>query len=69
MTSVDPKILMGIGFLLMVLGTVLPFLMVLQIITSTLFLNFFAFGAGFLGLIIGMMGILTMALRNRNRRR
>jgi hypothetical protein len=69
MIDVDPKILMGVGFILMVLGTALPFLMVLQIIDSTLFLDFFSFGIGFLGLILGMIGVFTLAMRNRNRRR
>ncbi len=69
MISVEPKYLCIVGFILMLLGAGLPFLMVLQIIPSTFFLNFFSFGAGFVGLILGMIGAMTIALRNRKRNR
>ncbi len=64
----DPKILIGLGFLLILLGIGLPFLMVIQIIESTLFLNFFAYIAQLLGLIFGFIGVMSIVRRNRNRR-
>jgi len=69
MMSLDPKILLGVGFLLLVLGVALPMFMVLQIIPSTLFLNFFSYGASFAGLIIGMIGAMTLVIRSRKRDR
>jgi len=65
--DLDPKILLAVGFFLLVLGVVLPFLMVLQILESTLFLNFFSFIAQFLGLIVGFIGAMLIVRRNRRR--
>jgi hypothetical protein len=45
-----------IGFALAVLGAVLPFLMVLHILKSTFFLNFFSYAASLAGLILGIIG-------------
>ena len=45
-----------IGFVLVLLGAVLPFLIVMQILESTFFLNFFAFGASLVGLFLGLIG-------------
>jgi hypothetical protein len=45
-----------IGFVLVLLGAVLPFLMVLHYLESTFFLNFFAYGASMVGLILGLIG-------------
>jgi hypothetical protein len=67
MTSLNPKVLLGVGFLLLVLGVVLPIMMVLQIIPSTFFLNFFSYGASLVGLIMGMIGIMEFVTRSRNR--
>lgn len=67
MMDLDPKILIAAGFFLLVLGVVLPFLMVLQILESTLFLNFFSFIAQFLGLIVGFIGAMSIVRRNRRR--
>jgi hypothetical protein len=54
------------GIILMILGIILPFLMVLQILESTLLMNFIAYLASFGGLIIGLMGVVEIA---RTRRR
>ena len=51
-----PLNLILIGFLLLVLGVVLPFLMILQTIPSTFFLNFFSYLASLTGLILGIIG-------------
>lgn len=52
----DPRGLIVIGFLLMVLGVVLPLLMVIKVIESTFFLNFFSYGASIVGLFLGSIG-------------
>jgi membrane associated rhomboid family serine protease len=49
----------------MVLGIVLPFLIVIKLLESTFFLNFFSWGASVAGLALGMVGF---ALYSRNRR-
>jgi hypothetical protein len=41
----DPRLILFIGFLLVVTGVVLPYLMVLHIIEATLFLSFLSYGA------------------------
>ncbi len=74
MTTWDPKVLLGVGFVLMVVGVVLPLLMVLNIIpivdsTVTLILEFFSFAVMFVGLIVGMLGVMLFYIRSRKRNR
>ena len=59
MESVNPKRLILIGFFLVLAGAVLPFLMVIRVLESTFFLNFFSFGATMTGLLLGMVGAAT----------
>jgi hypothetical protein len=51
-----PRNLILIGFVLVLLGFVVPFLMVLQVLESTLLLNFLSYGASVIGLSLGMIG-------------
>ena len=44
------------GFALSVMGVALPLLMVIQVLQSTFFLNFFSFTASLLGLMLGIAG-------------
>ncbi len=69
MIALDPKILLGVGFFLLVLGVALPMLMVLNYIPSTFFLDFFSYGASFAGLIIGLIGAMGIIVRSRKRDR
>jgi hypothetical protein len=68
MTKLDPIAMLSVGFLLMVMGVALPMLMIVKIIESTFFLNFLAYSASLVGLILGMLGIMSIVARNRNRR-
>jgi len=68
MTKFDPKLMLAVGFLLMLLGVLLPMLMIVKVIESTFFLNFFAYSASLVGLIIGMLGIMSIVVKNRNHR-
>jgi len=45
-----------LGFVLVVLGAVLPFLIVLQVLESTFLLNFLSFGMSVAGLFLGIIG-------------
>ncbi|MDX9990792.1 MAG: hypothetical protein RBS68_01975 [Anaerolineales bacterium] len=62
-----PRNWIVIGFLLALLGAVLPFLMVIKVIESTFFLNFFAFTAQLGGMILGTIGIAWKAIELRKR--
>lgn len=50
-----------IGALLLVLGVVLPLLMVIKIIPSTLGLSFLSYTASVVGMFVGLIGALTYA--------
>jgi len=61
----SPRFLLGLGIVLMLLGIVLPFLMVIKVLESTFFLNFFSWGASVAGLAFGTIGF---AMYSRSRR-
>lgn len=61
--DVDYRKLIFIGFILVVLGAVIPWLMVLQVMESTFFWNFFAFAASITGLILGLIGAMSYAAK------
>jgi hypothetical protein len=61
----SPSFLLGLGLFLMLLGIVLPFLIVIKVLESTFFLNFFSWGASVAGLSLGMIGF---AMYSHNRR-
>ena len=61
----SPRFLLGLGVFLLLLGVALPFLMVIQVLESTFFLNFFSWGASVAGLAFGTIGF---ALYSRGRR-
>lgn len=55
--------LIAAGFFLVLLGAVLPFLMVIKILESTFFLNFFAYGAQVTGIALGLIGIVSQKIK------
>jgi hypothetical protein len=59
MRYATPPQLMWLGFILLVIGFLLPFLMVLRLLEPTLLLNFIAYFASLFGLIIGVIGLVT----------
>jgi hypothetical protein len=61
----SPRLLLILGVIMMLLGIVLPFLMVIQVLESTFFLNFFAWGLSVAGLAFGTIGF---AMHSRGRR-
>jgi len=52
----SPRFLLSLGLFLMLLGILLPFLMVIKVLASTFFLNFFSWGASVAGLALGTVG-------------
>lgn len=65
----SPSLIIFIGFILVVTGVVLPFLMVVKMVPSTFFLNFFSYGASLLGLMLGIIGASMYIRNNKNKRK
>lgn len=53
----SPRFMVGLGLILMLLGIILPFLILIKVLESTFFLNFFAYGASVGGLFMGVIGV------------
>jgi hypothetical protein len=62
----SPRSLIALGLILMLVGIVLPFLMVIHVVESTLFLNFFSWGASVAGLAFGTIGIASYVKINKD---
>jgi hypothetical protein len=60
----NPLRLLAVAFGLLIIGAILPFLMVIKLVESTLFLNFLAAGCSIAGLTTGFVGI-TQYFRSR----
>jgi hypothetical protein len=61
-----PGRVLAIAISMMIFGVVAPFLMVLQLVESTFFLNFLSFIATTLGFYLGIIGFAS--LRSKNKR-
>ncbi len=48
-----------IGFFLVLAGAVLPFLILIGLLESTFFINFFAYAASTVGIFLGVIGTAT----------
>jgi hypothetical protein len=68
MIHLSPRAIIFIGFILVLLGFLLPLLMVVDVLESTYFLNFFSFTASLIGLFLGMIGTALMAAEARRSR-
>ena len=65
MKYVTPKRMLLLAFVFLMLGVVIPFLMVMEVLKSTYFLNFFSFIISFLGLVVGIIGATYYVRFNR----
>jgi hypothetical protein len=63
MSRWHPKYLLIVAVFLLVLGFIIPFLMMAQIIESTFFLNFLAYISSVVGLFVGFIGIAVYRRR------
>ncbi len=61
----DPKILLGVGLFLMVLGVALAYLQIISVLPLSFLLDFLSYGVSFIGLIAGMLGVVSLLLRSR----
>ncbi|WP_420643186.1 hypothetical protein [Candidatus Leptofilum sp.] len=60
--------LIGVGFILVLIGAVVPFVIVIQLVESTFFLNFVAFAASVIGIFLGVIGTAMHVGDSRRRR-
>ena len=67
MIGLTPKQMMILGVVLLLIGVVLPFMMVLNIIVSNLFINFFSYAASISGLVLGIIGTMMLSISRRKR--
>ncbi len=61
----EPRNLLLIGFVMLLLGFFIPFLILLHLIPSTFAVNFLAFGFSIVGLLLGFIGIAFYIERHR----
>ena len=66
MMRISPFKMMLLGTALLVLGVLLPLLMVIKILPSTLWLSFLSYTASVVGMFVGLIGALTYS-RNKKR--
>jgi hypothetical protein len=62
-----PERLIAIAVVMLLFGCIAPFLMVIQVVQSTFFLNFFSFASSVAGLFIGIIGIAQLRVRTKNK--
>ncbi len=59
--------ILTLGFVLVLIGFILPFLMVIQVVPSNLILSFFSYGASVIGLFLGLIGAALYVRTYRKR--
>jgi len=64
MTRINPRLMIGIAFIMLIIGVALPLMMVMQIVPSTFFLNLIAYLCSFFGIIIGFIGAVWLSKQN-----
>jgi hypothetical protein len=64
----NPKRLIFVAVSMMLFGCIVPFLMTIKVLESTLFLNFLAFGLSTLGLFLGIAGVSVLKVKQGKRR-
>ena len=67
MTDSKAKMLMFAGIGGMVVGVLLPFMIVIKLLPSTLFLNFFSYILQIVGLVLGMIGLVNQAVQRKKK--
>jgi uncharacterized membrane protein len=69
MRTIRGEYLILIGFVLVLLGAILPFLMVMKILESTIFLNFFSYIVSMVGLFLGIIGSAFLVRHRKSKNR
>jgi len=60
-----PGRLLAVAIAMMVFGVVMPFLMVLQLVESTFFINFLSFISSTLGFYLGIIGYSSLRIKSK----
>ncbi len=68
MIASNPRLMIVVGFCLLLAGWVIPLLMVMQKLESTFALNFIAYGASVSGLTLGVIGIALYVGKAKRRK-
>jgi membrane associated rhomboid family serine protease len=68
MRELDPRAIIAIGFVLVLLGFVVPFLMVAGFIRPSLALSFASYAASIAGLFLGLIGGALYIRREKGKR-
>jgi membrane associated rhomboid family serine protease len=66
MYDMSPRTMIIVGFFLVLLGFVLPFLMMLQVVTTTFFLALVSYVASLGGLVLGIIGVAFYMRESRD---
>jgi hypothetical protein len=53
----NPIFLILLGFFLLLFGWIMPLLMLMHVLPSTFFLNFFSYIVSLVGLVLGIVGV------------
>ncbi len=64
-----PERLIIISFFMLLFGCITPFLMVIEVIESTLFMNFLSFTISTLGLFLGITGTALYGKAQKKRKK
>ena len=67
MSTSRAVVLILVGFVCVLLGAVIPFLMVMQYLKSTFFLNFFSYTISVIGLFLGIIGAALLVRFRRKK--
>jgi hypothetical protein len=59
--------MIAVGGGMMLVSIILPLLMILQVLESTFFLNFLAYGLSVAGMVIGFIGMVSIVKIRRDR--
>jgi hypothetical protein len=65
MIHIHPRTMIAIGFIMVLLGFVLPFLMVMRVIQPSFPLSFLSYGASVAGVLLGLVGIAWYTRPNK----
>ena len=65
----SPKTMILVGIGMMLISIILPFLMVMQILKSTFFMNFLAYGLSVAGILIGFIGMVSLVKIRRTQQK
>jgi len=62
---ISPRFLLSVGLILLVIGCTVPYLIIMQVLTSTFTLNFLAWSATTSGMVLGFIGSAMWVKMNK----